>query len=90
MGPLDLALHLLGFAAPALFLALVLPPASRLFLRRTPATGWWLQAALVLLAGLAALAGGLWYFGRDGKMLTYAGLVLAAASAQWLAARAWK
>ena len=90
MGPLAFAHHLIGFAAPALFLAALLPLAARLLLRGQPAGRWWLQAALVLLAGLAALGAGLWYFGRDGKMLTYAALVLAAASAQWLAMRAWK
>jgi hypothetical protein len=42
------------------------------------------------VAGLAALAAGLWYFGRDGKMAAYAALVLAVASAQWLVARAWR
>jgi len=90
MGPLDFALHLTGFAAPAVFLALLLPLGSRLLLRRQAgaALGW--QVAVVLLAGLAALAGGLWWFGRDGKMLTYAALVMAAASAQWLAVRGWR
>ncbi|TFZ05349.1 hypothetical protein EZ313_01350 [Ramlibacter henchirensis] len=89
MGPLDSLTHLAGFLAPAAFLALVLPAASRLLLRRG-AGGYWLQAALVFIAAAAVLAGGLWWFGRDGKMATYAALALAAATAQWLAARAWK
>ena len=90
MGPLDLALHLTGFAAPAVFLAVLLPLASRLLLRRQAGVGVAWQVTLVLLAGLAVLAGGLWWFGRDGKMLTYAALVLATATAQWLAARSWR
>ena len=89
MGPIDLLLHLAGFAAPAFFLALLLPVGSRWLLRR-PGGRWWLQAALVFAAGLAVLAAGLWFFGRDGKMATYAALVATAASVQWLAARAWK
>jgi hypothetical protein len=32
---------------------------------------------------LAVLIAGLVIFGRDGKMLTYAGLILAAAGSQW-------
>ena len=39
---------------------------------------------------MAALAAGLWYFGVDGKMATYAALVVAIASCQWLSGRAWK
>ena len=89
MGPLDFLPHLAAFLAPAVFLALALPAASRLLLRRG-AGGYWLQALLVFLAVTAVLAAGLWYFGRDGKMATYAAAVIAAATAQWLAARAWK
>jgi hypothetical protein len=90
MGPLDFALHLTGFAAPAVFLALFLPLASRLLLRRQAGVGLGWQVAWVLLVGLAVLAGGLWWSGRDGKMLTYAALAVAAASTQWLAARSWR
>ena len=88
MGPIDFLLHLAGFLAPAAFLALVLPLLARLLLRTAP--GFWKPAIAVFLAGTAALAVGLWWFGRDGKMATYASVVLAAASAQWLASRAWK
>lgn len=91
MGPIDFLTHLMGFAAPACFLALALPLAARLAVRRSnAAVSYWGQVALVLLAGVAALAAGLWWFGRDGKMATYAALVVAAASTQWLALRAWR
>ena len=89
MGPLDLLFHLMGFLAPAFFLALAVPAASR-FLLRGAAGGYWRQAAWVFASAATVLAAGLWWFGRDGKMATYAALVVAAASAQWLAARAWK
>ena len=88
MGPIDSLPHLGGFLAPAVFLAVVLPLLSRLVLRTAP--GYGRQALLVFAASLAILAAGLWWFGRDGKMLTYAALVLAAGTAQWLASRAWK
>jgi hypothetical protein len=39
---------------------------------------------------VAVLAAGLWHFGVDGKMATYAGLVAAVATAQWLGSRGWK
>lgn len=90
MGPIDFLVHLTSFLAPALFLGLALPPAARLLLPGRPGGRFRLQAALVALAAAAVLAGGLWWFGRDGKMATYAAAVLAAASTQWLLVRAWK
>jgi hypothetical protein len=91
VSPLELARHVLAFLAPALAVAalvalgarLVLPPASR------PRSAW-LAFGLNFAAGAAALAAGLWFFGHDGKMATYAALVLAVASMQWLGGRAWR
>lgn len=81
-------IHLLNFAAPALALALTLPFLARLLDRfsgvnRVISSGWIAQVAINFVAGLAVLAGGLWFFGRDGKMATYAALVLVLASMQW-------
>ena len=91
MGFLDLTDHLLSFVAPAFVVALLVTLATRLVLpRAVGGPGWWARFALNFAAGLAALAAGLWYFGRDGKMATYAAVVLAVATAQWLAARAWR
>jgi hypothetical protein len=39
---------------------------------------------------LFTLTAGLLLFGHDGKMATYAALVLAAALCQWLLLRGWK
>ena len=88
MGLSDFMPHLAGFLAPAAFLALTLPLLARLLLRAAPGLAF--QALCVFAAGAATLLAGLWWFGRDGKMATYAALVLAAATAQWLAGRAWK
>jgi hypothetical protein len=88
---LDLFDHLLSFAAPALAVAFLVTLAGPLVLPRTgQGPGWWVRFAINCAAGLVALAAGLWYFGRDGKVATYAALVLAVACAQWLAARAWR
>jgi hypothetical protein len=47
----------------------------------------WLRLALwAALAGMVVLLGGLVVFGRDGKMATYAALVVATAAALWMAA----
>lgn len=91
MGPLDLLLHLLSFMAPAVAVALVVALSSRARLvRQSPRTGWRAQFAINLGVGVAVLAAGLWYFGVDGKMATYAALVLAVATTQWVAGRAWR
>jgi hypothetical protein len=91
MGTNDFLSHLAGFLAPAAFLALALPVASRVALRRDSRQApLWLQAALVFVAGALLLAAGLWWFGRDGKVATYAALVIVTASTQWLALRAWR
>ncbi len=91
MGPLDLTLHLMSFAAPAFALALLLPLAARALMpKQATARSYRSQAAIDFVAGLVVLAGGLWYFGRDGKMATYAALVVVMATVQWLSLRAWR
>ena len=91
MGFLELTDHLLSFVAPALAVALLVTLAAPLVLRGTAGgPGWWARFAINSAAGLATLAAGRWYFGRDGKMATYAALVLVVATVQWLAARAWR
>ena len=91
MGFFELIHHLLSFAAPAVAVALLVTVAAPLVLRRSPqGPGWWARLAINTAAGLVALAAGLWFFGRDGKMATYAALVITVATAQWVAARAWR
>lgn len=91
MGPLDLAIHLLSFAAPAFGVALLVSLAGR-FIGGAEARrrAWWVSFVTNFLAGLAVLAAGLAWFGRDGKMATYAILVLVVATVQWLGARGWR
>ena len=84
-------IHLLNFAAPAAALALLLVPASRLFIRNSAKTfDWWAQTAIVFAVGCGVLLAGLWLLGRDGKALTYAALVLVSATCQWILRRGWK
>lgn len=91
MSLLELVRHLLSFLAPALAVALLvalcarflLPPAAR-------PRSLWLAVALNFAAGALVLGAGLLYFGRDGKMATYAAMVFAVATTQWLAGRAWR
>lgn len=83
--------HFAGFLAPAVLVAVLVAGAARIVL--PPAArprSWWMAVALNTLAGALVLAAGLWFFGRDGKIATYAALVVVVASVQWLSGRAWK
>jgi len=93
MGPLTLLLHLLNFVAPALGMGLALA-AFGWWTRggsRWSSLGWrhaWQSFAWVFAGGTLVLLGGLLVFGRDGKMATYAALVLVCGTvATWRQAR---
>jgi small basic protein len=91
MGPLDLSLHLLSFSAPAVAIALLVALAARVLTpRRSSGRTWWAQTAINSIIGVLVLAAGLWYFGVDGKMATYAALVMAVASCQWICNQGWR
>lgn len=84
MPPLALIDHLLNFVAPAFFVALTLAILTRwAFRRNAGAPRFWAQIAVNSVAGAAVLAAGLMYFGRDGKMATYAALVMVCGTVQW-------
>ena len=87
--------HILNFIAPAAMVALLLVLSSRIFSRflvskRPVAQSIWEQAATIFIVNVLALAAGLVFFGNDGKMATYAAMVLAAAVCQWILFKGWK
>ena len=83
--------HLLNLVAPAAALALLLPLCARVFWSKTAEMPVWIaQAAINFIVGCAVLLAGVWWDGRDGKMITYAALVLACASCQWVLLRGWR
>lgn len=91
MGPLDLLLHLFGFVLPALVVGVLLAVFARILMPKVPsAPVWWAQAAINSGVGVLVLLAGLVVFGRDGKMATYAALVVAMASSQWVLLRGWR
>ena len=85
MGPFEQFNHLLNFLAPALSvgtaLALVVP---FFYTKRPGAPGIAAQAAINSIASVGALALGLWYFGHDGKMMSYAAMLATASLSQAL------
>lgn len=90
MGPIDSFNHLLNFVLPALAIALCMAgPVRSLMQREQQQTGFWAALAVQFTLGVLVLTLGLWFFERDGKMLTYALLATCCASAQWLMGRGW-
>jgi hypothetical protein len=84
MGPLDALWHLLNFIGPALGVALMATALAKLSWRRElAAVSWGRMALWATGAGVLSLVGGLVVFGRDGKMATYASLVVASTLALW-------
>ncbi|OYT92652.1 MAG: hypothetical protein CFE43_07280 [Burkholderiales bacterium PBB3] len=83
MGPLDTLNHLVNFLAPALAVGLVLALLGPLLIRKRPGAPVLLaQAAINFAAGALALLLGLWFFGNDGKMASYAAMLLLSSAAQ--------
>jgi hypothetical protein len=88
-----LLLHLLNFIAPAAVLALLLVLLSRLrFLapKRPLAQSILAQFAIIFAVNLLVLSAGVVLTGQDGKWLSYAALVGAAALCQWVLGRGWR
>lgn len=90
-----LANHLLNLVLPAAAVALLLVLATQLmgglFRSKSPLTQtWYAQAAIVFVVNVVVLVAGLVFFGHDGKMLTYAAMVVGAAVCQWVLLGAWR
>ncbi|GAB3184725.1 hypothetical protein [Hydrogenophaga aquatica] len=87
MGILDLFFHVINFLLPAVALAGLLTPGVVGWrgLRLTgPAARRFLHVWLVLGGvGMGVLMIGLAWYGRDGRMATYAALVLVMGSTAW-------
>lgn len=91
MEPVALFNHGINLLAPAFWIALLLPMLSRLFIRNKPVARIYIgQAAIHFIVCSVVLMIGLLIFGRDGKMLTYLGLVAASASTQWVLVKGWR
>jgi hypothetical protein len=87
--------HLLNFLAPAAAVALLLVLMSRFFSRflaskKPPALSLYAQLAIIFIVNVLVLAAGLVLLGNDGKMVTYAVMVLASGVCQWVLWRGWR
>lgn len=88
MGIWTLLIHLANFLAPAVAVGALLAVLAHFFMANRPgAHKLIVQAAINSVAGGVAIVAGLVIFGNDGKMATYAALVLAVSTAQVLGMR---
>lgn len=84
MGPLDALMHLGNLFLPAVALAALAAALAKLLWRRELAPVSFKRLALPAAIACAVVTlAGLVVFGRDGKMATYAGMVLACAFTLW-------
>ena len=82
---MSLTVHLLNFIAPALAVAAWMALVTPLVSGTLPGwRAWRRQFLFNSLIGAGVLLIGLIGFGNDGKVITYAALVLACATSQWL------
>lgn len=89
MSALQLLSHVLWWTWPALFMALCMPTLGR-WVMGPGGPRWGVRFALHALCSLLTLGAGLWWQGHDGRMATYAALVLGAASLEWALHRPWR
>jgi type III secretory pathway component EscT len=88
MSPSALFFHLLNFSAPAVTVALLVACSVRIVAPRQAAfKRWWASIAINSIVGVLVLVAGLWHYGVDGKMATYAALAMAVGTSQWLQCR---
>jgi hypothetical protein len=82
MNVLDGVLHGLHFVAPAVFVAFLIAWVGLWQGRSVSLRNLVRQTALLGVANVAVLVLGLVWFGRDGKMATYAMMIVVCASCQ--------
>jgi hypothetical protein len=84
---LDLFWHIANFVLPAVGVGALSAALCKLFWRRELARfAWFTLAWQASAAGLGVLVAGLVITGHDGRMITYAGLVIACAAVPWVKA----
>lgn len=84
MGLVDAVWHLLNLFLPAMGLGVLSAAATKLLWRQeTQRVGWRRLAASASAAAAVITVGGLLVYGQDGRMATYAAMVMAVALTLW-------
>jgi hypothetical protein len=79
----DALWHLFNFVLPALTLSLGLTAWGSYQYRRQAQISWLWRWVINAMAGVAVLVAGIWLSGQDGKMSTYAAMILVCATVEW-------
>jgi hypothetical protein len=84
LGPIDALTHLLNFFAPAAGIGMLAPALAKLLWRRDlKGVSWRRLSAWTTACCAAVLLAGLFFFGHDGKIATYAAMVVGCALTMW-------
>ena len=84
MSAIDVLWHLLNLFAPALGLGMLSATGAKCVWRaELRAVSWRRLATWAIAAPAAVTLAGLWVTGQDGRMSTYAAMVLGCAAALW-------
>jgi hypothetical protein len=84
MSAFDAFWHLVGLFMPALATGVIAATAAKwLWRRELTSISWRRLAVWPVAAGSLALLAGLMLLGRDGRMLSYVGMVVVSALALW-------
>jgi len=80
----DLLNHTANFFAPCIFVGFFMAVTAPWLFKKLPQRyTLFVRGLLNTLAAALAMAAGLWFFGNDGKMMSYLGLALASALSQF-------
>jgi hypothetical protein len=90
MQALSLLNHWLNGLGPAVGVAFLLTLLAGWIWRQQMAGGWWRRLWVTTVAAVLTQMAGLWWFGQDGTMLAYAGLMAVCATVQCLFLRPWQ
>jgi len=89
MDMLTLTLYIVNLLSPALFIGLFVSFFKFNSTLQKPLLGLLGRLLINFLVGSAVLLGGIIMTGEDGKMYTYATLVVCVAATQWVLVKGW-
>ena len=91
MNVLQFLFHVLNFVAPAVCVGVLLAGGTALCWRKAQhLLPWYTVVGIHSVLGVLVLALGVVLLGHDGRMATYAVMVVSMATCQWLVGQGWR